>query len=126
MLTFTPGMLLDCFNIAIIDDDLYENPEEFFANVTTTDTQVTISPMTSVITIIDNDGTKDESLYYNIFISILLHLHFVDSITASLQFSPREHVIVVFYRLTSTVVKTWYSKLLEQEVRINMLIKSTN
>ena len=88
MLTFAPRMLQDCFNVTIIDDDLYENPEEFFANITTIDTQVNISPMTTVITIIDNDGTKDESVYYNIIISILLHLHIVASITASFQFSP--------------------------------------
>ena len=70
MLTFAPGMLQDCFNVSIINDDMYENPEEFFANITTTDTQVTISPMTTVITIIDNDGMKDESVYCNIFYSI--------------------------------------------------------
>ena len=70
MLTFAPRMLQDCFNVSIIDDDMYENPEEFFANITTTDTQVTISPMTTVITIIDNDGMKDESVYCNIFYSI--------------------------------------------------------
>ena len=87
MLTFAPGMLQDCFNVAIIDDDLYENPEEFFANITAIDTQVTISPMTTVITIIDNDGTKDESVYCNIIISILQHLQLV-SITATFQFSP--------------------------------------
>ena len=88
MLTFAPGMLLDCFNVSIIDDDLYENPEEFFANITSTDTQVTISPMTTVITIIDNDGTKDGSVYCNIFISILQHLHLGASISSSFQFSP--------------------------------------
>ena len=75
MLTFAPGMLQDCFNVTIIDDDLYENPEEFFANITTIETQVNIFPMTTVITIIDNDGMKDESAYCNIFISILQHLH---------------------------------------------------
>ena len=68
MLTFVPGMLQDCFNVTIIEDGLYENPEEFFANITTIDTQVTISPMTTVITIIDNDGTKDKSVYCNICI----------------------------------------------------------
>ena len=77
MLTFAPGMLQDCFNVTIIDDDLYENPEEFFANITTIETQVNISPMTTVITIIDNDGTKDESAYCNIFICILQHLNLV-------------------------------------------------
>ena len=88
MLTFAPGMLQDCFNVAIIDDDLYENPEEFFANISTVDSQVTISLMTTVITIIDNDGTKDELVYFNICISILQHLYLVASITATFQFSP--------------------------------------
>ena len=70
VLPFAPGMLQDCFNITIMVDDLYENPKEFFSNITTTDTQVTISPMITVIMIIDNDGTKHESVYCNIFIDI--------------------------------------------------------
>ena len=70
MLTFAPRMLQDCFNVSIINDDMYENPEEFAANITTTDTQVTISPMTIVNTIIDNGGMKDESVYCNIFYTI--------------------------------------------------------
>ena len=74
MLTFAAGMLQVCFNVTIIDDDLYENPEEFFANITTTDTQVTISPMTTVITIIDNDGKKDKSsVYCNILLGNLYY-----------------------------------------------------
>ena len=55
MLTFAPGILQNCFNVTITDDDLYENPEEFFVNITTTDPQVLISTMTSVVTIIDDD-----------------------------------------------------------------------
>ena len=77
MLTFAPRMLHDCFNVAIIDDDLYENPEEFFANITTTDPQVNISPMITVITIIDNDGKKVKSLVYcNIYILVFVILKF--------------------------------------------------
>ena len=67
MLTFAPRMLQDCFNVTIMDDDLYENQKELFSNITTTDTQVTISPILTVITIIDNDDMKDESAYCNIF-----------------------------------------------------------
>ena len=70
MLNFAPGMLQDCFNVTIMDDDLYEKQKEFFTHITTSDTQVTISSMITVIMIIDNDGTKDESVYCNIFISI--------------------------------------------------------
>ena len=55
-LTFSPRIRQVCFNTTIIDDNLYENPEEFFANITTADTQVVISSMTTVLTIFDNDG----------------------------------------------------------------------
>ena len=55
-LTFSPRTRQECFITTIIDDNLYESPEEFFANITTADTQVVISPMTTVVTILDNDG----------------------------------------------------------------------
>ena len=57
-LLFTPEMLQVCFNITIVDDDYYENTEEFFVNITTTDPQVITSPMTTVVTIEDNDGKE--------------------------------------------------------------------
>ena len=57
-LTFSPSIRQDCFNTNIIDDDLYEYEEEFYVNITTADTQVVISPMTTVLRIIDNDGMK--------------------------------------------------------------------
>ena len=77
MLTFAPRMLQDCFNVTIMDDNLYENQKELFSKITTTDTQVTISPMITVITIIDNDGMKDESAYCNIFYYYSLYLNLV-------------------------------------------------
>ena len=58
MLTFTPEMLRACVNVTILDDEYYENPEEFFVTIMTTDTQVIISPMTVVVIIQDNDGKE--------------------------------------------------------------------
>lgn len=44
--------------MTINDDNEYENPEEFFANISTSDPQVIITPMTTVVTILDNDGKE--------------------------------------------------------------------
>ena len=55
LLTFTPGNMQSCFNITIVDDDLYENPEEFLVNITTNASRVIISPITTAVTIEDND-----------------------------------------------------------------------
>ena len=56
MLTFTPDMLQACFNVTIVDDGYYEDTEDFFVNITTTDPLVNTSPMSTVVTVIDNDG----------------------------------------------------------------------
>ena len=56
VLTFTPGMSRACFNVDIVDDDLYEEPEDFIARISTTDRQVSVSPMATTVTILDNDG----------------------------------------------------------------------
>ncbi len=55
-LTFNAGVTMQCFNVSIIDDDDYEFDEEFFVNLTTTDTQVTFSPSFSVVVITDLDS----------------------------------------------------------------------
>ena len=57
-LTFSPKIRQNCFNTTIIDDNLYEYAEDFFVNITTADSQFVISPMITVLTILDNDGKK--------------------------------------------------------------------
>ena len=58
LLTFGPDVATtQCFNVPIIDDDDYENAEEFFANLTTSDTQVNLSPTFTVVVISDTDST---------------------------------------------------------------------
>ena len=55
-LTFTPQMTRLCFNVSIVNDDNYELAEEFFVNITTTEDFVDLSPMFTVMTIIDDEG----------------------------------------------------------------------
>ena len=59
VLTFSPGVDRVCFDVSIIDDNRYELNEDFFVNLTTSDPQVDINPMTAVVTILD-----DESKYF--------------------------------------------------------------
>ena len=55
-LTFTPQMTRQCFNVSIINDDNYELAEAFFVNITTAEDFVDLSPMFTVMTIIDDEG----------------------------------------------------------------------
>ena len=45
-----------CFDVGILDDDINEPEKKFFVMLNTGDPQVTLSPNTATITIIDNDG----------------------------------------------------------------------
>ena len=45
-----------CFDVDIFDDDISEPEHKFFLMLTTGDPQVNLSPNTTVITTIDNDG----------------------------------------------------------------------
>ena len=56
VLVFSPGVDRVCFNVSIINDNRYELNEDFFVNLTTTDPQVDISPITAVVTIMDDDS----------------------------------------------------------------------
>ncbi len=55
-LTFSPGMLRVCYNVAILDDNRYELNEDFFVNITTSDPQTDIIPMSAIVTIEDDEG----------------------------------------------------------------------
>jgi len=55
-LTFSQDTNKECFTVRIIDDDDYEATEEFFVNLTTSDTQVRLSPHFSVVVISDVDS----------------------------------------------------------------------
>ena len=45
-----------CFNVSIIDDDIQEQDEVFFANITASDLQVILSPRLTILTIESDDG----------------------------------------------------------------------
>ena len=47
-----------CINIEVVDDDEFENDEQFIVSLSTDDTSVDISPQSSsaTVTITDNDG----------------------------------------------------------------------
>ena len=44
-----------CFNVSILDDEIYEEEENFLVMLTTGDPQVKLSPSTANIIIVDND-----------------------------------------------------------------------
>ena len=54
--TFSKDNTQQCFNIIILDDVKNEPEEKFLVMLTTGDPQVTLSPKTATITILDNDG----------------------------------------------------------------------
>ena len=55
-LTFSQDDTQMCFNVSIIDDNIYEQDEVFFANLTTNDSKVTLSPHLTNLTIKSDDG----------------------------------------------------------------------
>lgn len=55
-LTFSPGVLFQRFSIPIVDDIAVEDPESFFASLTTMDDSVTLSPDNAMITILQVPG----------------------------------------------------------------------
>ena len=55
-LVFTNTSSTQCFNITIIDDDIHENNEELFINLTTTAPAVTLDPHFFILTIEDEDS----------------------------------------------------------------------
>ena len=54
--TFSKDSTRQCFDVGILDDDINEPEKTFLAMLSTGDPQVTLSPDTATITIIDNDG----------------------------------------------------------------------
>ena len=62
-LTFGPDVDdQQCFNVTIVDDDVYELREDFFVNLTTSEPLVTLMPTTTVVMIDDEDGTFSGSI----------------------------------------------------------------
>ena len=57
-LQFDSSTLSQTFTVTIVNDDILENPEEFFGMLTTLDDSVDIRPdvQTSTVTILEEDG----------------------------------------------------------------------
>ncbi len=55
-LTFDSSRTRVCFNVAILDNDRFEFDEDFVVNITTTESQVTLDPISTVVMINDDDG----------------------------------------------------------------------
>ena len=53
---FSKDNTQQCFNVSILGDDINEPEEKFLVMLTTGDPQVTLSPDTATITILDKDG----------------------------------------------------------------------
>lgn len=54
-LVFTPSMTEICQNVAIINDEFYEDPEDLTVRLTTEDEDVDLVPDTGTITILDDE-----------------------------------------------------------------------
>lgn len=55
-ITFSPGDQLKRVNVTIIDDNIFENLEEFSAQLTTLDGRVIIAESDAVVQIVDDDN----------------------------------------------------------------------
>ena len=57
-LTFSPGNKRVCSNVSIINDAVYEDPEDFTVSISTSDPSVIIDPTreSGTATILDDDG----------------------------------------------------------------------
>ena len=57
-ITLSAGVTRMCFNISVVDDNIYENPEDFFINLDTEDPSVDVDPdrQNGTAEITDNDG----------------------------------------------------------------------
>lgn len=57
-----------CAQIPVVDDDDLEQEENFTITVTTDDPDITVSPPTGIVTIIDNDGVLlDVRIFFSQF-----------------------------------------------------------
>ena len=54
---FTPSQTEHCFDVCLINDDIYEVRQEFFVNLTSNSPGVTLSPQFSII-VVDDDDSK--------------------------------------------------------------------
>ena len=63
-ITFSQGEQFKTVEVAVIDDDAFEDAEEFSAQLTTTDSRVNIVERDATVRIADND---DGNAYRNIF-----------------------------------------------------------
>ena len=55
-LNFTSTSPEACFAFTLIDDNGYEQREDFFVNLTSTDPAITVLPNYRIIQIVDDDG----------------------------------------------------------------------
>ena len=58
-ITFSAGLTRMCFNISVVNDNIYEDPEDFFINLDTEDSSVDVAPerRNGTAEITDDDGT---------------------------------------------------------------------
>ena len=57
VLTFSPGVNESCTTIIpIVDDSVLESNEVFSVTLSTTDSDVSLDPISATVTILDNDG----------------------------------------------------------------------
>ena len=75
-LTFQQTQQLQCVNITILDDQILENAEYFFVNLTTDDLGIVFNTSSAVVTIGNDDGMH--FLYWKYFLycyNIIVNYH---------------------------------------------------
>ena len=69
MLTFTPMDSRFCYNMTVINDQLFEGQEDFTVTLSTSAPSVSVQPETAIIIITDDDRK------YFLFIIIIYYYH---------------------------------------------------
>ena len=73
-----------CQSISITDDSILENNEMFVVALSTTDHDVILSPSTTSVTILDDDGNANSKIYpcylSLVFVNLYIYVVFASSI----------------------------------------------
>ena len=75
VLTFSPGVNESCTTVfPIVDDSVLESNEVFSVTLSTTDSDVSLDPISATVTILDNDG---KIILFVIFKFIAININFL-------------------------------------------------
>ena len=75
VLQFDENTQSNSVTVTIIDDDIVENVEDFFAALMTTDSAVDLAPNMTTVNIIDLDDGKPLANYFLLSMHIMRHIY---------------------------------------------------